>query len=294
MLVHLISLLLMGQVRPTGVYHANILWICGLPDEITAQLCLYRLEPDIFILMRVSRHMRMRSAQIHGLLDEIGGWRKRWDAACFDRVERRRRSLWHHHSLVEHLGLLNSLVRHLLSKAVSNSLAVHTSCRCHHLASYLLLARLDFHRVKGLLVRLNELSLIKRPFRLVPRVNHLQLLLIGLRLRLRLRLVIHCGRRLWLIWHELLALLHSAGGDLGNLTYGTSVDDRKVGNVDLWSRQLFNNLDFFSRRSFLFEQSAFTCNLGNHWLNLRFISFICFRQIESGQWISRLDWFFCH
>ena len=106
---------------------------------------------------------------------------------------------------------------------------MHTSCRCHHLASYLLLARLDFHRVKGLLVRLNELSLIKRPFRLVPRVNHLQLLLIGL----RLRLVIHCGRRLWLTWHELLALLHSAGGDLGNLTNGTSVDDREVGNVDL-------------------------------------------------------------
>ena len=84
-------------------------------------------------------------------------------------------------------------------------------------------------------MRLNELSLIKRSIRLVSRVNHLQLLLIGLRLwlRLRLRLVIHCGRRLWLTWHELLALLHSAGGDLGNLTYGTSVDDRKVGNVDL-------------------------------------------------------------
>ena len=247
MLVHLISLLLMRQVLPTGVWHSTILRICRLPDEITAQLCLHRFEPDIFILMRDSRHMSMRSAQIHGLLDKIGGWRKRWDAVCFDRVERRWWPLWHYHSLVEHLGLLNSLVWRLLSEAVSNSLAMHTSCRCHHLASYLLLARLDFHLVKGLLVSLNELSLTKRLVRLVPRVNHLQLLIIGL----WLRLVIHCGRWFWLTWNKLLALLHIAGGDLGNLTNGASVDDREVGNVDIWRRLLFNNLDFFSRRSFL-------------------------------------------
>ena len=80
-------------------------------------------------------------------------------------------------------------------------------------------------------MRLNELSLIKRSVRLVSRVYHLQLLFIGLWLLL---VIHHRGRRFRLAWHELLALLlQSAGGDLGNFTNRTSVDDREVGNVDL-------------------------------------------------------------